>query len=64
MVIEAYVPDYRTADGQRLLMTRSGGSDLIIVMRLEDGSVRAAYVACGAGVEPDLCFLGPPTGVR
>jgi hypothetical protein len=64
VAIEAYVPDYRTADGQRLLLTRSGGYDLIIVLRLEDGSVRAAYVGCGAGVEPDRCFLGPPPGVR
>jgi hypothetical protein len=64
VAIEAYVPDYRTADGQRLLLTRSGGSDLIIVLRLEDGSVQAAYVGCGAGVEPDRCFLGPPPGAR
>jgi hypothetical protein len=63
VAIEVYVPDYRTADGQRLLLTRSGGSDLIVVLRLEDGSVRAAYVGCGAGVEPDHCFLGPPSGV-
>jgi hypothetical protein len=58
--IEAYVPDYRMADGQRLLLTRSGGNDLIIVMRLEDGSVRAIHVGCGAGVEPDRCFVGGP----
>jgi hypothetical protein len=64
VAIEAYVPDYRMPDGQRLLLTRSGGYDLIIVLRLEDGSVRAAYVGCGAGVEPDRCFLGPPPGVR
>jgi hypothetical protein len=64
VAIEAYVPDYRTADGQRLLLTRSGGYDLIVVLRLEDGSAQAVYVGCGAGVEPDLCFVGPPTGVR
>ncbi len=64
VAIEPYVPDYRTADGQRLLLTRSGGYDLVIVLRLEDGSVRAVYVGCGAGVEPDRCFVGPPTGVR
>ncbi len=64
VAIEAYTPDYRTADGQRLLLARSGGYDLIIVLRLEDGSVRAAHVGCGVGVEPDRCFLGPPTGVR
>ncbi len=64
VAIEAYTPDYRTADGQRLLLVRSGGNDLIVVLRLEDGSVRAVYVGCGAGVEPDRCFLGPPAGVR
>jgi hypothetical protein len=63
VAIEAYVPDYRMPDGQRLLLTRSGGYDLIIVLRLEDGSVRAVYVGCGAGVEPDLCFVGPPSSL-
>lgn len=58
VAIEAYVPDFRTWDGQRLLLTRSGGSDLIIVLRLEDGSVRAAFVGCGVGVEPFRCFMG------
>jgi hypothetical protein len=60
VAIEAYIPDYRMADGQRLLLVRSGGNDLIVVLRLEDGSVRAIHVGCGAGVEPDRCFVGGP----
>lgn len=43
---------------------RSGGRDLVIVLRIADGSVRALYVGCGVGVEVDRCFLGPQDSMR
>ena len=60
---ELYTPDIRSADGQRVLYQRSGGHDRIVVLRLTDGSVRAFYVGCGVGAQPDRCFWRPPDDV-
>ena len=58
--VEMHVPDYRNAKGEVVLVTRSGGSDLIVVLNLADGLRRAFYVGCGVGLATDMCFLGPP----
>jgi hypothetical protein len=43
-------------DGVRILLTRSGGGlELVIVLHLADGSSRARYIWCGAGIDPDRC---------
>lgn len=41
---------------------RSGGTDLIIALRLADNSVRAFYIGCGVGLDNKRCFVGPPDG--
>ena len=58
--VEMFVPDYRSADGSVILTVRSGGSDLIVVVGLADGTRRAFYVGCGVGLDRERCFLGPP----
>jgi hypothetical protein len=58
--IELFQPDYRDANGNLLLTTRSGGRDYIAVIGLADGTVRAIEVGCGVGIEPDQCFTKPP----
>lgn len=57
--VEFYDPDF----GQ-ILATRSGGSDLIAVLRLQDGGVRSFYVGCGIGAANDRCFVDPDYAKR
>ena len=61
--IDLFVTNYRDADGSLILMTRSGGTDYIAVIRLADGSVRAIHVGCGVGIDPDRCFTIPPGAI-
>lgn len=58
--IELFVPAYRDSAGNTILMNRSGGTDYVAVIHLEDGKVRAIQVGCGVGVDPDRCFTTPP----
>jgi hypothetical protein len=58
--IELFVPDYRDSEGNTILMTRSGGADVIAVLHLADGSTRAIQVGCGVGIDPDRCFTSAP----
>ena len=58
--IELFVPNYRDAAGNLILMTRSGGTDYIAVIHLADGSVRATQVGCGVGVDQNRCSTSPP----
>jgi hypothetical protein len=48
--VEAYGPDYRTADGGRILHARgTAGGEAVVVIRTADDAVRAFYVFCIAG---------------
>jgi hypothetical protein len=58
--VEIHLPDYRAANGDHLLLTRSGGRTVVAVLRLEDGSIRAVLIGCGVGVEPDRCGVMKP----
>jgi hypothetical protein len=58
--IELFEPDYRDANGNLLLTTRSGGRDYIAVIHLADGSARAIEVGCGMGIHPEMCFEKQP----
>jgi len=58
--IELFVPDYRYAEVNQILVTRSGGTDYIAVIHLGDGSTRAIQVGCGVGVDPERCFTSAP----
>jgi hypothetical protein len=62
--VEMYTPDFRTPDGSVILVTRSGGHDLVVVLRLADGVVRAFYIGCGVGLDTERCFLGRPDQLR
>jgi hypothetical protein len=62
--VEMYVPDFRTPDGSAVIANRSGGHDLIVLLHLADGSVRAFYIGCGVGLDTERCFLGPPDQLR
>jgi hypothetical protein len=47
-----------------IAFVRSGSrGDYVVVFRLEDGSVRAIFVGCGMGIDPDRCFTLPATQV-
>jgi hypothetical protein len=52
-----YVPDFRTPQGDHILVTRSGGKNLVVAFRLVDASAAVFYVGCGVGVDPGRCFL-------
>ena len=53
-------PTYRTAAGDQVSLSRSGGTgDYVAVMSLADGTVRAIHVACGSGIDPDRCSTVP-----
>ena len=54
--VEMYVPDFRTPGGDHILVTRSGGTSLVVAFRLVDATVVAFYVGCGVGVDQELCF--------
>jgi hypothetical protein len=58
--VEAYLPDYRNAEGSQLIADGSGGRSLIMVLTLADGSIRAVQVQCGIGVQPELCTTQLP----
>jgi hypothetical protein len=58
--IELFVPDYRDAEGNTIVMARSGGTDYIAVIHLADGTTRAVQVGCGVGIDPDRCFTSAP----
>jgi hypothetical protein len=55
--VEMYVPDFRTPGGDHILVTRSGGTNLVVAFRLVDATVAAFYIGCGAGVDQDYCFV-------
>ena len=59
--VEIHLTDYRTRDGGRILMTRSGGGTEIAVFVFIDGSRAAVQVGCGVGVDPTMCFTQPPS---
>ena len=59
--IEIHLTDYRTREGGRILMTRSGGATSIAVIVFADGSLGAVQVGCGVGVDPTMCFTAPPS---
>jgi hypothetical protein len=44
------------------VLLRSGGTDLILALRLADNRVRAFYIGCGVGADNKRCFVGPPDG--
>jgi len=58
--VQAYVPDYRNAQGSFLIADGSGGQAYVMVLALTDGTVRAVQVVCGIGIEPDTCQSGLP----
>jgi hypothetical protein len=46
--------------GTPILLTRSGGNgDFVVVLHLDDGSMRAIFVLCGVGLDHDQCFTMP-----
>ena len=53
--VDAYSP---MASG--VLSLRSGGTDLILALRLADDSIRAFYIGCGVGADNKRCFVGSP----
>jgi hypothetical protein len=61
--VQAYLPDYRNAQGSFLIADGSGGHAYVMVLALTDGTVRAVQVVCGIGIEPDICQSAPPTVV-
>jgi hypothetical protein len=58
--VDIRLPDYRTANGDRILLTRSSGRTVVAVLRLEDGSTRAVLMGCGIGVHPEECGVFDP----
>ncbi|HEY7130821.1 MAG TPA: hypothetical protein VH440_01160 [Candidatus Limnocylindrales bacterium] len=58
--VEIRLPDYRTPNGDQILLTRSSGRTVVAVLRLEDGSTRAVLMGCGVGVHPDECGVFDP----
>lgn len=56
--VTAFVPDYRTADGERIQFMRSGGTSYVFVFTLRGGRTRAVAVGCG-GIGP-VCRPEPP----
>ncbi len=62
--IELRASDIRNANGDRMLLIRSGSrGDYIVVIHLADGSTRAVYVGCGIGIDPDRCFSADPNEI-
>lgn len=61
--VDIYAPDVRSESGERMMVSRSGGSDLVVVLRLADESAHAYWVQCGRGIDSDWCGLGPPSVV-
>lgn len=59
--VEIHVPDYRTGDGRKILLTRSGGGTYIAVFVFVDGTLAAVQVGCGVGIDPTMCFTAPPS---
>jgi hypothetical protein len=58
--IDVHVPDYRSKNGDRILLTGSGGASYIAVFVFENGSLSAVRVACGIGPDPWPCLASPP----
>jgi hypothetical protein len=59
--VEHYQHDYRMANGDRPFLYRSGGSpEIVVVLRLADGTVRAVFVTCGGGPSREPCIEVPP----
>ena len=53
------------ANGEQILLARSGGPTVAAVLRLEDGTIRAVLVGCGIGIDPDACaVIDPPADSR
>ena len=63
--VEIHAADYRNANGEQILLARSGGPTVAAVLRLEDGTIRAVLVGCGIGIDPDACaVIDPPADSR
>ena len=63
--VEIHAADYRNANGEHVLLARSGGPTVAAVLRLEDGTIRAVLVGCGIGIDPDACaVIEPPADAR
>jgi hypothetical protein len=58
--VEIHAADYRNANGEQILLARSGGPTVAAVLRLEDGTIRAVLVGCGIGIDPDTCMVIDP----
>jgi hypothetical protein len=62
--VAVFYPDFRGPNGERILTARSGGNNYVVVFTLADGNIKAVYVGCGVGIDPERCFLPePPTDV-
>lgn len=59
VTVDVYNPGYG-----EILALRSGGSDLVVVLRLADDSVRSFYVGCGMGADNERCFFDPDYAKR
>lgn len=60
---QVFHPDFRGPNGEHVLMTRSGGENLVVVLTLDGGATVSFYVGCGVGINPDICFIAePPAG--
>ena len=63
--VEIHAADYRNANGEQILLARSGGPTVAAVLRLEDGTIRAVLVGCGIGIDPDRCaVIDPPADAQ
>jgi hypothetical protein len=65
--LDSEAPDHRPVVsvevrwlGAPILLTRSGGNgDFVVVLHLDDDSMRAIMVLCGVGLDHDRCFTMP-----
>jgi hypothetical protein len=57
---EVFVPDFRGPTGEHIMMQRSGGRTLVVVLTLTGGGKGSVYVGCGVGINTDMCFEATP----
>jgi hypothetical protein len=57
--LDLYRPDY-----PGVWVTRSGGLDLVAVLRFADNTVRSFYIGCGVGLDNERCFADPEYAKR
>jgi hypothetical protein len=58
--VEIHAADYRNANGEHILLARTGGPTVAAVLRLEDGTIRAVLIGCGIGIDPETCMVIDP----